>query len=80
MYFYAIELLDHFTDLYLFDIHSPSIIKKIKFVESQVLGRAIEVGDRIGAPARWQHASPLRVKTIGGMKRADSTPGKGKWR
>ena len=49
-------------------------------VESQVLGRAIEVGDRIGAPARWQHASPLRIKTIGGMGRTGSPKGKGQWR
>ena len=51
-------------------------------MESQVLGRAIEVGDRIGAPARWQHASPLRIKTIGGMGRTGTpkSPGKGQWR
>ena len=47
-------------------------------MESQVLGRAIEVGDRIGAPARWQHASPLRVKPIGGGR--IETPSKSTWR
>ena len=32
-------------------------------VESQILGRAIEIGDRVGAPARWNHASPLKTVT-----------------
>jgi hypothetical protein len=50
-----------------------------QFVESQVLGRAIEVGDRIGAPTRWQHPSPLRVKPVA-KGHLDGSKSKSTWR